>query len=668
MTEMDKHLQDRCINTLRFLAVDSIEKANSGHPGMPLGAAAMAFVVWHDFLRYDPKHPEWVGRDRFVLSSGHASGLMYALLHCAGVGLEIEELEAFRQWGSLTPGHPEYGLTPGVETTTGPLGQGFANGVGMALAARLLAARFGEECFGQRVFGLTSDGDMMEGITQEAASLAGHLKLSNLIYLYDSNRITIEGSTDLAMTEDVAARFRGLGWFVQEVDGLDAAAIHGAVTEAIAEPERPSLIVGRTQIGFGSPKVDSASCHGSPLGPEAVTATRQTLGWPEEGAFYVPGEVREVWQAWGERNAAERQRWEEELEAWRKAGSNAAVQWEALASSELPEDLLEQLAEVVDGRKGATRVLSGTVLQRAAALIPSVIGGSADLAPSNKTMLEGEASVTGGLEGAGGRNLHFGIREHAMAAVCNGIALHGPWRPYAGTFLVFTDYMRPAMRLAAMMGVPVTYVMTHDSFFVGEDGPTHQPVEHLWALRIMPRLRVLRPADGLEVAAAWTMALESRSTPHVLALSRQGLPPLERPEGFDPRLMERGAYVLSPEQGEAPAIVLVATGSEVSLAVEAQEQLAAAGVDARVVSMPCVELFEEQAPDYRAEVIPSAVPVAVVEAGVTRPWRSVVGRDALVIGLDDFGASAPGGVLKEKFGFTADQVTARVQSFLGRVA
>jgi len=659
---MDRAIEDRCINTLRFLAVDAIEKANSGHPGMPLGASAMAFVLWHDVLRFDPTSPGWFGRDRFVLSSGHASGLLYALLHCAGVGLELDELKAFRQWGSRTPGHPEHGLTPGVETTTGPLGQGFANGVGMALAAKLIAARCGSgaDLFGQRVFGLVSDGDMMEGISHEAASLAAHWGLDNLVYFYDSNAITIEGDLGLAMSEDVGARFEGYGWFVQRIDGLEPDQIRSALTKACAESERPSFIIGRTKIGYGSPKEGKASCHGSPLGAEAVAATRERLGWPTDPTFFVPDDVVGVWRAWRERNGRVRQEWEERLAAWQKDDPEGGAMWRALTEAEPPPDLLAQLITAVEGEKGATRALSGRVIQRAAELIPSMIGGSADLAPSNKTMISGEASVASGPEGFKGRNIHFGIREHAMAAISNGLALHGPWRPYCGTFLVFTDYMRPSMRLAALMGLPVTYVMTHDSFFVGEDGPTHQPVEHLWAVRTIPGLRVLRPADAVEVAASWEIALTSRDVPHVLALSRQGLPLIERPASFDPAQIRRGAYVVAPEKGPSPDVVIVATGSEVWLAIAAKELLVEEGIDGRVVSMPCVELFEDEADAYREEVIPSRTPTVAIEAGITGPWRGVLGRDTLLIGLDRYGASAPSSVLCEKLGFTADQVARRI--------
>lgn len=661
MNQLDRELQDSCINTLRFLAADAVENANSGHPGMALGAATMAFVLWHDFIRYDPDDPDWPGRDRFILSAGHASALLYSLLHCAGVGLTLDELKRFRQWGSRTPGHPEHDLTPGVEVTTGPLGQGFANGVGMALASKLLEARLGDEgakLFSHRIFGLVSDGDLMEGLSHEAASLAGHLGLGNLIYLYDANKITIEGDLDLAMSEDVGLRFKGLGWSVDEIDGLDPEAVGAALDRACQVHDRPSLIIAHTRIGYGSTKEGTAACHGSPLGPECLSEMRVSRGWPAEPTFWVPEEVRGVWAAWGEEGRRSHREWRAACEQWRRDNPEAAADYDALWAVPGLDDLLEPLIEAAGGDKAATRVLSGKVLQRAAALVPQLIGGSADLAPSNKTSISGAEAISAA--SFAGRNLHFGIREHAMAAACNGMALHGPWRPFNGTFLVFTDYMRPSIRLAAMMRLPVTYVMTHDSFFVGEDGPTHQPVEHLWALRAIPRLRVFRPADGLEVGAAWTAALTSEDTPHVLALSRQGLPPLERPEGFDPHQVLRGGYVISLEAGEAPDLTVVATGSEVSVAVEAKTQLAGEGLDVRVVSMPCVELFMEQGAFYRDQVLPPGGRRASIEAGVTRPWRMIVGLEGLTIGLDEYGASAPPAVLQAKFGLTSSQVATTI--------
>jgi len=664
MSRLDPELRERCINTLRFLAVDAIEKARSGHPGMAMGAATAAFVVWHDFLCLDPARPDWPGRDRFILSGGHASALLYALIHSAGLGLGIEDLQSFRQWHSRTPGHPEVGLTPGVETTSGPLGQGFANGVGMGLAARMLGARLGPEgeaLCRHRIFALVSDGDIQEGISHEAASLAGHLGLGNLVYIYDSNRITIEGSTDLSMSEDVGRRFEALGWFVQRVDGHDADAVHDAVARACEEKARPSFIVSSSHIGYGSPKQDTAACHGEPLGPAAVAETRRALGWPAE-PFFVPEEVRAVWRRWAERGRGAREQWERTAERFAASHPELAARLLAMQSPELPDDLLAELVAAVEGKAGATRALSGKVIQRAAELVPALVGGSADLAPSTKTRIdrEGDAAAAS----MGGRNLHFGVREHAMAAIANGIALHGPFRPYVGTFLVFSDYMRPAIRLAAFMERPVTFVLTHDSFFVGEDGPTHQPVEHLWSLRLVPGLAVWRPADAVEVAVAWAAALETDGKPHVLALSRQELPALARPAGFDPRVILRGAYVLSEvDRGEAD-VTLVGTGSEVSLAIDAAGLLAGRGVRARVVSMPCVGAFLAADDGYRESVLPREVPTVAIEAGVTEPWRSLVGRRGLVIGLDTFGFSAPAETLRQKLGFTPDQVAARIEGWL----
>lgn len=661
MEKLQTKTRELAIDTLRFLAVDAVEKANSGHPGMPMGAATAAFVIWHDFLRLDPARLDWVGRDRFVLSAGHASALLYSLLHCAGAGLDLDDLRAFRQWESRTPGHPEAGLTPGVETTTGPLGQGFANGVGMALAAKLLAARFGSAAapvFDHRVFGIVSDGDLMEGISHEAASLAGHLGLGNLVYVYDSNGVTIEGQTSIAMSDDPALRFTALGWHVEEADGHDAEALRAAIERACAETSRPSLVVSHSHIGFASPKQDKASAHGEPLGAAAMAAAREARGWPAE-TFHVPSEVREVWARWAERGRAAREAWERRYEGWKSGSPEAAATLEAMLRGELPEDLLERLVASIGSDKGATRALSGAALGRAAELVPALIGGSADLAPSNKTLLQGEADVARG-EGMRGRNIRFGIREQAMGAIANGMILHGPFRPYCATFLVFTDYMRSSIRLSALMEQPVVYVMTHDSFFVGEDGPTHQPVEHLWALRLIPNLNVFRPADGMETAVAWASALESTRTPHVLALSRQSLPVLARPAGFDPRTILRGGYVLAEAEGGGADVTLVATGSEVSLAVETRDAILSEGVRARVVSMPCVELFLKQDEAYQRSVLPPGTKTVSIEAGVTLPWRGLVGAEGLTIGLDTFGHSAPDVVLKEKLGFTADQVGARV--------
>jgi transketolase len=504
----------------------------------------------------------------------------------------------------------------------------------------------------------------MEGISLEAGSLAGHLGLGNLVYLYDSNGITIEGELSLAMSEDVSLRFKGLGWDVQEVDGLDPAAVHAALDRACQVEDRPSLIIAHTKIGYGSSKEGSSSCHGSPLGPECLAGTREKLGWPAEPSFLVPDDVHQVWARWGEAGRQRRHQWDASRQAWAEAHPEAAATLKALEASPTLDELIQPLIEAAGTDKAATRALSGKVLTRAAELMPNLVGGSADLAPSNKTFLEGLGVISAG--NFEGRNFHFGIREHAMAAAANGLILHGPWRPFIGTFLVFADYLRPSLRLACMMELPVTYVMTHDSFFVGEDGPTHQPVEHLWSLRVIPGLRVFRPADGLEVAMAWASALTSERSPHLMALSRQGLPPLDRPEGFDPRTVIKGGYVLSPEKGETPDVTIIATGSEVSVAVEAKPLLTEKGLDVRVVSMPCLELFMEQDPAYRDEVIPAQGRKVSVEAGVTLPWRALVGTEGLAIGLDHFGASAPSGVLKEKFGLTGPQVATTILAWCER--
>jgi transketolase len=660
---LDRDLAREAVNTLKFLAMDAVEKARSGHPGMPMGAADVAFVLWSRFLRYDPTVPDWPDRDRFVLSAGHGSMLLYGLLHLAGYDLPLSELESFRQWGSRTPGHPEFGLTPGVEATTGPLGQGVGMGVGMALAAKMLRARFdGAPLVTHRVFVLASDGDMMEGVSGEASSLAGHLRLGNLVVLYDDNRVTIEGPTGLAFSEDVGRRYEAYGWHVQRVDGHDHEAIATALEAAVAEPERPSLIVCRTHIAHGSPgKQDSHESHGAPLGPEEARKTKEALGWPLEPPFLVPERVRLYFRARASEGTALRTAWEQRLGEWKKAHPQEAEFWDALWQRKVPGDIVERLLEAAPREAAATREHSRRVLQRAAALVPSLVGGSADLAPSTLTILEGSPSV--GPVDASGRNLHFGVREHAMGAILNGMALHGAFRPFGATFLVFSDYMRPAIRLAALSGLPVVYVFTHDSIFLGEDGPTHQPVEQLWALRAIPNLLVFRPADGYETAVAWGLALARTSGPSALCLTRQKVPPIERTESAalgDPR---RGAYVVSGAEGAD--LVLVATGSEVHLAVEAAKAIEKVGKRVRVVSALCLELFEEQEAAYRNALLPPGVPVVTIEAGRTGPWRAIAGRSGLVIGVDRFGASAPHTVLAEKFGLTAEAVTAKIRAWLG---
>ena len=646
-------VDEQCVTTLRLLAVDMVEKAKSGHPGLPLGAAPMAYVLWARHLRHNPLDPSWVNRDRFILSAGHGSALLYALLHLTGYNLSLEDLKNFRQWESKTPGHPEYGLTPGVECTTGPLGQGFAMGVGMALAEKWLAERFNRPGFpiiDHHTYALVSDGDLMEGVASEAASLAGHWKLGKLIYLYDDNHITIEGDTALTFTEDVLTRFQAYGWHTQRVaDGNDLEAIHEAITAAKAEHNRPSLIAVRTVIGYGSPKQNNAACHGEPLGPEAARKTKECYGWPLEEAFHVPQDVRE---AMG-RAVAEGRRiqdeWNARLDAYRTAYPEEAALLQSFLAGTLPHGWEKHLP-LFDPAAGsvATRNASGKVLNALADVIPNLMGGSADLAPSNKTFL------TQG----GNRNLHFGVREHAMGAILNGMALHGGVRPYGGTFLVFADYMRPAIRLAALMKTKVIYVFTHDSIGVGEDGPTHQPIEQLASLRAIPNLTVLRPADANETAAAWKIALESDG-PVALALTRQNVPVLDVDREKLFQGVSKGAYILAESSGP-PRLIVIATGSETHLALEAQKVLERQkGIPTRVVSMPSWELFQRQDAAYRDAVLPPEVTARLaVEAGSSMGWHRWTGSQGAVIAIDRFGASAPGSVVMTNFGFTVDNVVA----------
>jgi len=659
-------LAELAVNTIRMLAVDGVEKARSGHPGLPMGAADYAFVLWSRFLRHNPKDPAWPNRDRFVLSAGHGSMLLYALLHLSGFGLSLEELKSFRQWGSKTPGHPEYGCTPGVETTTGPLGQGFATGVGMALASQMMAARFNTEDFpviDHYVYGIVSDGDLMEGVASEAASLAGHLGLGNLIYIYDDNHITIGGDTALSYSEDVAGRFGAYGWHTQKIDGHDHEAIAEAITEAQKEVSRPSLIIARTHIAYGSPnKQDTSAAHGAPLGPEEVAATKRNLNWPQEPEFFVPDEVRALFAKRAEELEGLYDRWQAGFEAWGKSHPDMGRLWETYAGKVVPDDIGELLVAAAGEDASATRRISGRVIQKATELIPELCGGSADLAPSNHTIIKSSSDVTRG--DFSGRNLRFGIREHAMGSMANGMALYGGLIPYVATFLVFSDYMRPAIRLAAMMHQQVIYVFTHDSFMVGEDGPTHQPVEHVAALRIIPGLTVFRPADGVETAMAWSWALKHSDGPTALILTRQSLPALTREQGFDPAEVGRGGYVVSDSAG-TPDLVIIGTGSEVSLAVEAKRILEERGHAARVVSMPSVGLFMGQPESYRDRILPPECDkVVVIEAGRSFGWGALAGKHGLVLGLDRFGASAPAKTLAEKFGFTPDQVVDRIASWL----
>jgi len=653
-------LSERAINTIRFLAADAVQKANSGHPGLPMGAAAMAFVLWTRHLKFDPQHPDWPNRDRFVLSAGHGSMLLYSLLHLSGFDLPLEQIQRFRQLGSVTPGHPEHELAPGVETTTGPLGQGFSNGVGMAAAAAHQAAIYNREGFpvvDHHVYAIVSDGDLMEGIASEAASLAGHMKLDRLIYLYDDNRITIDGSTDLAFTEDRAARFRAYGWNVQQVDdGNDLEQVDRAIRQAKAQ-DRPTLIVCRTHIGYGLPtRQDTAEAHGEPPGEQELAAAKDRLGWPQEPRFLIPEEVRQVFRQAAERGTGEQARWSAMMQDYAKAHPGLAAVWQRTQAGELPDDLAASLPEFEAGDKGmATRAASATTLAALAPVLPELIGGSADLTGSNKTDIKGERPFSASHRA--GRYLHFGVREHGMGGLLSGMALYGGLIPYGGTFLVFSDYMRPAVRLAAMMGLRVIYVYTHDSIGLGEDGPTHQPIEHLAALRAIPNLAVIRPCDANETSQAWLAALRRFHGPTALALTRQALPTLDRGRFAPAEDLARGAYVLGDLGRGTPRVLLMASGSEVSLIVSAGEKLAAEGKPVRLVSFPCWELFQEQPEAYRRSVLPPGLKARLaVEAAAMQGWERWVGDAGATLGMQGFGASAPYQDLYRHFGLTSDRI------------
>ncbi len=648
-----------CVTTLRTLAMDAVQQANSGHPGLPMGAADMAYVLWTRFLKHNPRNPAWPDRDRFVLSAGHGSMLLYGLLHLTGYDLSLDEIKRFRQWGSRTPGHPEHGLTPGVETTTGPLGQGFANGMGMALAEAHLAARFnrpGCQVVNHYTYAIVSDGDLMEGISHETASLAGHLGLGKLICLYDCNGISIDGPTSLAFTEDVAVRFIAYGWHVQIVDGHDMAAVEVALRAARKEKSRPSLVVARTHIGFGSPnRQDTAKAHGEPLGEEEIRLTKERLGWSHAARFCVPEEVPARFHGSTSGGAAKEAAWRKTLARYEGEHPKLAAQLRDAIAGQLPAGWDMELPNFPVDKPLATRAASGTVLDILAARIPSLIGGSADLTGSNNTLPKGEKAAD--LENFSGRYIHFGVREHAMGGILNGLALHGGLIPYGGTFLVFSDYMRPAMRLAALMHLPVVYVFTHDSIGLGEDGPTHQPIEHLASLRAIPNLVTIRPADATETSEAWRVALARRDGPTALILTRQALPVLDRSVLAPAAGAARGGYILL--DAENPEVILIGTGSEVSVALAAQRRLADLGIAARVVSLPSTDLFEHQPVEYREEVLPPWVKARVViEAGATFGWDRYVGADGAVIGLDRFGASAPYQELYENLGLTTKRVVA----------
>lgn len=667
----DPGLEFRCINTIRFLSADAVQKAMSGHPGLPMGAAAMAHVLFTRHLRFDPAAPAWPDRDRFVLSAGHGSMLLYSLLHLCGYDLSIDDLIAFRQWESKTPGHPEFGQTPGVEMTTGPLGQGISSAVGMALAERYLAATFNSPEIAVQdhfTYVLAGDGDLMEGVSAEAASFAGHQKLGKLIVLYDDNHITIDGSTDLAFTEDVGARFAAYGWHVQRVaDGNDLDAVDAALMAAKAETERPSLIAARTLIGYGAPtRQGTAKAHGEPLGPEELAGAKAALDYPLTPDFHVPDGVHAFYAAAATRGAAAHAAWRERLTDWAAADLARAASWDACWSGTLPAGWDADLPVFTADPKGlATRAASGQVINAVAPHLPGLIGGSADLAPSNNTWIKGEPAQQA--DTPAGRNMHFGVREHGMAAIANGMALHGGLRPYVATFFVFTDYMRPAMRLAALMGQPVIYVLTHDSIGLGEDGPTHQPIEHLAILRATPGWTDVRPADANETVEAWRVALANTAGPTGLVLTRQALPTLDRERFAAAAGVARGAYVLADaaDPAAAPEIILIASGSEVQLALAAHERLVADGVRSRVVNLASWRLFSAQDTAYRESVLPAACRRRLaVEAAATFGWERWTGLDGDVIGLDRFGASAPAKILYEQFGFTADNVYARAHALL----
>jgi transketolase len=647
---------DLCINTLRFLAVDAVEKARSGHPGLPLGAAPIAYVLWDRFLQHNPENPKWFNRDRFILSAGHGSALLYALLHMTGYDLSIEDLMQFRQWGSKTPGHPEYGLTPGVEVTTGPLGQGFAMGVGMAMAEQYLARYYNREnlsVIDHHTYALVSDGDLMEGVSHEAASLAGHLKLGKLIYLYDDNNVSIEGSTDMTFTEDVGARFESYDWHVVKVDDANnIEAIDRAVRKAQAEVEHPSLIIVRSHIGYGSPKQDTAAAHGEPLGTEAARATKKNLGWPLAPDFYVPDDALAHFREAVGRGRKLEEAWRQTLEAYGKKHPDLAGELRSAIRGRLPDGWDADLPAFDAGAKPmATREASGKVLNALAKRLPNLIGGSADLAPSNKTLIEGSDDFGSGA----GRNIHFGVREFATCAIVNGMALHGGVIPYGATFLIFSDYMRPAVRLAALMRAHSTLIFSHDSIALGEDGPTHQPVEQAMSLRLIPNLTVLRPADANETATCWKMAIEAEG-PVALLLTRQKLPVLDQAVRVVREGTMRGGYVIRHSGKTPPDLVLIATGSEVHLAIDAAETLESGGIAARVVSLPSWEIFDKQEPAYRNEVLPRGVPRLAIEAGVRTGWERYTGRSDAIVGLDRFGASAPGEVVYNKLGFNVKNV------------
>ena len=664
-------LDQLCINTIRTLTIDAVQNAKSGHPGLPLGAAPMAYVLWTKFMQYNPRNPRWENRDRFLLSAGHGCMLLYSLLHLTGYDLSLEEIKNFRQWGSKTPGHPENVLTPGVEITTGPLGQGFANGVGMAMGAAHLASKFNQKDFpliDHHIYAIVSDGDLMEGVAAEAASLAGHLKLGKLIYLYDDNRVTIEGFTDLAFSENVPKRFESYGWHTSTVeDGNDLESIEAAIRDAQSVGDRPSLISIKSVIGYGMPTAGTRKAHSDPPGEEAVRETKRHLGWPEDKQFYIPDEALAHFREAIDRGAKSESEWNDLVSQYKEKHGDLGKQWQQTISGELPDDWESHLPSFDDAEAIATRVASGKVINALAPHMPMLIGGSADLGVSNNTDIKDGGSFEAG--SYDGRIIHFGVREHAMGATMTGMALNGGLIPYGGTFMTFSDYMRPSIRLACLSEVQVIYVFTHDSVGLGEDGPTHQPIEHLAALRAIPHLFVIRPADVHEVREAWRLAILRREAPTALALTRQKVPLIDRKQFSSAEGLRKGGYILGEAEGgdgaANPKLILIATGSEVSLALEARKQLQADGIPTRVVSMPCIELFEEQSDEYRNEVLPSSVTARLaIEAGVRQGWDRYVGAHGDVISLDRFGASAPGDVALKNLGYNAENVVTRARALL----
>lgn len=667
--EVQPTIDDLCINTIRTLSMDAVQAANSGHPGAPMGLAPAAYVLWTKLLKHNPKNPHWYDRDRFVLSGGHASMLLYSVLHLSGYDVSLDDIRNFRQWGSKTPGHPEFGHTPGVETTTGPLGQGFSGAVGMAMAERHMAARFNQpdhDIIDHHTYVMCGDGDLMEGITSEAASLGGHLGLGKLICLYDDNAISIEGSTDLTFTEDVSRRFEAYNWHVITVEeGNDPDPIYDAIQAARTETQKPSLIRLKTHIAFGSPnKQDTADAHGAPLGVEEVRLTKKNLGWPEDASFSVPEDALAVFRESIATGKTAESGWDSRLDDYARLYPKLATDLDAAISGTLPELWDASIPDFSSSDPVATRAASGQVLNALAEKLPTLIGGSADLAPSNKTVITASFDFQKG--SYDGRNIRFGVREHAMAAILSGMALHGGLRPYGGTFLVFADYMRPAIRLAGLMKLPVIYVFTHDSIAVGEDGPTHQPVEHLASLRIIPGLTVIRPADAVETAAAWRQAIETTDGPVALILSRQKLPIVAAGKQTPTSGLSQGAYILSDPPSK-PDVILIATGSEVHVALAAGKQLSDKGISARIVSMPSWELFEKSGQENRDRILPPGIGMRIaIEAGHPMGWREYVGDRGIVIGIERFGTSAPGNTVLENYGFTAGNIVEKALELLKR--